>query len=80
MLATIIGKKLKKTVKKFKGDDGNLGGVDLSAAKMLAIASKSGYLQKEGGSVKTWKKRLFVLVETTLMYFKDENVRRRQRT
>eukprot|EP01117_Protostelium_nocturnum_P020434 TRINITY_DN918_c0_g2_i1.p1 TRINITY_DN918_c0_g2~~TRINITY_DN918_c0_g2_i1.p1 ORF type:complete len:455 (-),score=106.78 TRINITY_DN918_c0_g2_i1:124-1488(-) len=33
--------------------------------------SKSGYMTKEGGSIKTWKKRYFVLKDGRLSYFKN---------
>lgn len=46
----------------------------LSAAEMLLFASKSGYCQKSGSSVKSWRKRFFVLVGPHLFYFKDEHV------
>jgi hypothetical protein len=38
--------------------------------------SKSGFLTKEGGKIKTWKKRWFVLNDQTytLSYFVGENV------
>jgi len=35
------------------------------------MASKSGYMTKEGGSIKTWKKRYFVLKEGQLSYYKN---------
>ncbi|KAL7713505.1 Protein kinase C [Entamoeba marina] len=34
---------------------------------------KSGYLMKEGGKIKTWKKRYFELDDSLLCYYKDEN-------
>lgn len=33
---------------------------------------KTGYLTKEGGSIKTWKKRYFLLKSGELTYFKDK--------
>ena len=36
---------------------------------------KVGYLTKEGGRVKTWKKRLFVLNSLGLYYYKADDVR-----
>ena len=35
---------------------------------------KQGFLVKQGGKVKTWKKRLFVLDSDGLSYFKTEQV------
>lgn len=34
---------------------------------------KSGWLEKMGGSVHTWKKRFFALTPNALYYFKDQN-------
>jgi hypothetical protein len=34
---------------------------------------KSGYLTKEGGIVKNWKTRYFILSQTTLSYHEDES-------
>ena len=36
---------------------------------------KQGYLIKQGGLVKTWKRRLFVLDNEGLSYYKTEQVR-----
>jgi len=35
------------------------------------MATKSGYMTKEGGSIKTWKKRYFVLRDGQLSYYKN---------
>ena len=34
---------------------------------------KTGWLEKMGGSVHTWKKRFFALTPTAIYYFKDQN-------
>eukprot|EP00769_Ergobibamus_cyprinoides_P000378 gnl/Ergobibamus_cyprinoides/1372.p2 GENE.gnl/Ergobibamus_cyprinoides/1372~~gnl/Ergobibamus_cyprinoides/1372.p2 ORF type:complete len:168 (-),score=41.00 gnl/Ergobibamus_cyprinoides/1372:499-939(-) len=41
------------------------------ADRLYAAATKTGYLQKQGGAVKTWKKRWFTLCPSTfeLAYF-----------
>ncbi|KAJ3432777.1 serine/threonine-protein kinase ypk2/ykr2 [Anaeramoeba flamelloides] len=36
---------------------------------------KSGYLVKQGGRIKTWKKRWFVIKDKTVYYYKKENSR-----
>lgn len=41
----------------------------------LADVAKTGWLKKEGGTIRTWKKRFFVLRGSTLMYFKSEQDR-----
>lgn len=38
----------------------------------LGNPQKSGFLTKQGGSIKTWKKRWFVLKGDTLWYFKSQ--------
>jgi hypothetical protein len=35
------------------------------------MSQKEGFMTKEGGRHKTWKKRWFVLFESTLLYFKN---------
>lgn len=37
-------------------------------------ARKEGYMKKQGGQIKTWKKRWFVLENGSLSYFKSKNV------
>jgi len=39
-----------------------------------ANAEKKGYLTKQGGRIKTWKRRWFVLTNNCLYYFKDKGV------
>jgi len=51
-----------KKVKKY-------GNIDISAAS-LHPCDKDGYLVKQGGSIKTWKKRYFVLKGKVLYYYK----------
>lgn len=46
----------------------------VSVSELLKDSKKSGYLDKEGGSIKSWKKRFFVLNENFLYYFEDESV------
>jgi len=42
------------------------------------IVSKEGFLRKQGGSIKTWKKRWFVLHDADLAYYKrDKNAKTR---
>jgi len=36
------------------------------------MTEKTGYLTKEGGSIKTWKKRYFILKNGEFSYFKDK--------
>ena len=36
------------------------------------VLERSGYLYKQGGSVKSWKKRFFVLKNSSLYYYKTE--------
>jgi hypothetical protein len=36
--------------------------------------SKEGFLTKEGGSFKSWKKRWFVLKDGALSYYKQKGV------
>ncbi|KAI9921030.1 hypothetical protein PsorP6_001718 [Peronosclerospora sorghi] len=42
-------------------------------AKMEDPVVCSGWLRKEGGTVKNWKRRYFTLHDTTLCYFKSDN-------
>lgn len=46
----------------------------VSTSELLKDSKKSGYLEKEGGSIKTWKKRFFILHDNYLFYFEDESV------
>ncbi len=70
----MVFKTLKKAVSKIVGDKQEDPANSIAASKMLSLAQKSGYLQKSGGSVKSWKTRLFILVDKNLMYYKDEKV------
>jgi len=36
------------------------------------MAEKTGFMVKEGGSIKTWKKRYFHLKNSELAYYKDK--------
>ena len=40
----------------------------------LGTPDKDGFLTKQGGAIKTWKKRWFVLKGDTLYYFKTQKV------
>lgn len=40
----------------------------------MAATVKEGYLTKEGGSFKSWKRRYFILKEGTLSYYKVKGV------
>lgn len=37
----------------------------------LKVARKSGYLKKQGGKIKTWHERWFILTGDELNYYKD---------
>ena len=38
-------------------------------------AEKKGYLVKQGGKIRTWKRRFFVLKDNCLYYFRNHEVR-----
>ena len=42
-----------------------------SDTNMFSGAQKSGYCTKQGGKIRSWKKRYFVLDQHQLFYFKD---------
>jgi hypothetical protein len=42
----------------------------------LHPADKEGFLTKQGGGYKSWKRRWFVLKGTNLYYFKSKKVNR----
>jgi hypothetical protein len=44
------------------------------AVRMFSQADHKGYLTKQGGRVKSWKRRWFVLTDNCLYYFKKEGV------
>eukprot|EP01104_Vermistella_antarctica_P009132 TRINITY_DN2327_c0_g1_i1.p1 TRINITY_DN2327_c0_g1~~TRINITY_DN2327_c0_g1_i1.p1 ORF type:complete len:1442 (+),score=522.24 TRINITY_DN2327_c0_g1_i1:236-4561(+) len=44
-----------------------------SANKLFVNPEKKGFMVKQGGRVKTWKKRYFVLSDNCLHYFKKED-------
>jgi hypothetical protein len=49
---------------------------DTTSIHSLSLASKAGYLMKMGGKIKSWKKRWFVLKNTTFSYYtKDTDTR-----
>jgi cytohesin len=43
---------------------------------MYANAEKKGYLVKQGGRIKTWKKRWFVVKDNCLYYFRTHEVKK----
>lgn len=43
-------------------------------ASVLQLASKEGFLTKQGWVVKNWKSRWFVLSKYDLSYYSDRNV------
>jgi len=45
------------------------GNIDIPAQSLQPF-DKDGYLTKQGGSIKTWKRRYFVLKDRTLYYYK----------
>ena len=38
------------------------------------VQSKAGWLTKQGGRMKNWRRRWFVIKDTQLLYFKDPSV------
>lgn len=42
-----------------------------SRMKATSLATKAGFLTKQGGTVKTWKQRWFVCIRNQLSYFED---------
>jgi len=44
----------------------------ISASSVITGSTKEGFLTKQGGSIKTWKKRYCVLKEDNLYYFKTQ--------
>jgi len=44
--------------------------IKMDKNNVYANASKSGYMVKQGGRIKTWKRRWFVLNDGCLYYFK----------
>eukprot|EP01115_Flamella_aegyptia_P012516 TRINITY_DN62681_c0_g1_i1.p1 TRINITY_DN62681_c0_g1~~TRINITY_DN62681_c0_g1_i1.p1 ORF type:complete len:461 (-),score=166.48 TRINITY_DN62681_c0_g1_i1:165-1547(-) len=45
------------------------GNINIPAQSLLP-PDKDGYLTKQGGTIKTWKKRYFILKDKTLFYYK----------
>eukprot|EP01080_Neovahlkampfia_damariscottae_P003624 gene3624-6440_t len=45
----------------------------ITAVEILKTSKKAGYLSKQGGKIKAWKRRFFVLQDNLLFYFDDEN-------
>jgi Sec7-like guanine-nucleotide exchange factor len=43
---------------------------------IFTAAERKGWCRKQGGRVKTWKKRYMVLKDNCLYYFKKETVRK----
>jgi hypothetical protein len=52
-----------KAIKKY-------GDIKVPAQSILPNADKHGYLTKQGGSIKTWKRRYFILKDKTIYYYK----------
>lgn len=46
-------------------------------AQSLHPPDQDGYLTKQGGSIRTWKRRYFILKDRTLYYYKTPKVRLR---
>merc|ERR1711974_288398 len=47
-------------------------GIKMNAEGVFTNAEKKGFLTKQGGRVRTWKKRWFVLTNNNLYYFRSE--------
>jgi PH domain len=46
--------------------------IKLNQEQTFTESERSGYLVKQGGKIKTWKKRWFVLSDSVLYYYKTE--------
>ena len=49
---------------------GTSGGFDIKS-KATPLASMSGFLVKQGGNIKSWKRRWFVILRNEMSYFED---------
>ncbi len=52
---------------------GDMGGL----ISFLSQTERAGWLTKQGGKRKTWKKRWFILKEASLFYYKSSTVRKK---
>lgn len=75
------GKKMKGFGSKLSGGvdtlfgSGGKAGPTSAEALMKQNPEMSGYMDKQGGLVKSWNRRYFILKGNTLYYFKDRTVR-----
>ena len=51
----------------------NLGSVENVAGNVSTISCKEGYLIKQGGRVKNWKKRWFVVQNDHMAYYENKD-------
>lgn len=69
--AAVMFSSLRDTFTAAPADGGNMTVGALIQSK--SRPTLTGYLIKEGGVVKSWKRRFFILHESTLYYYRDNN-------